>query len=519
MSYNFNTSFNPEFNWQRDAKFKSRKKILKFSLVFFCIFIFIFLIQKYYFISDKNITLRSIIPDESKAVLHISNSSKMFNIEKNKSEFSQKVEEKLSYYLNNNTELADLLLKNIEDGIYWIEYDNNSQAILLKVKNLSDINNKFVKVFENVENYEYRNKKIYKTQVNWENNKFLPIENDFLYVSYLNDYTISVSNSSDLINKIIDKYQDNLRFDYFSSIKNEFNKYFVYYSDIEMKVNNYENINTSKSWLKNVSFVTNNLSDKTFFMKLNNDSKMSELSIATSEGIGNKLKSEDEIEKISKIFGEEFLFYYSNMNSVSNIDNLDFGEDIDNYLSINIGNLYNINLKNELINVNTPYSFILYPDSKFVLTSSDFDVVSNIYKKILAHYKPSERQMSLPDGSRVTEYYMDSNSIDLKTYQDNNLVWYYDDLPDVSSFDMVKCANRYILSNSKDYIYKFCQDSLVNIDFNVVNEIFVSNIDNLEKQSNILPFMELFNIKPKKLNFIDFADKNNTIQMLFQLIY
>ncbi|MDD3284032.1 MAG: hypothetical protein PHZ07_00375 [Patescibacteria group bacterium] len=520
MSYNFNTNFNPEFNWQKEAKFKHRKKITKFSLILFCIFVFIFLMQKYYFISDKNITLSSIIPDESKAIFHISNSSKIFNVEKNKSIFSQKTKEKLSYYLNDNTEFTDLFLRSIEDGFYWIEYDNDSQAFLFKVKDLSDIKSKFLETFKSVENYDYRNKKIYKTQVNWEKNKFLPIENNFLYISYLNNYTISVSNSSDLINKIIDKYQDNLRFDYLSSIKDKFNKYFVYYSDIDLKINDYEDIDNSKSWLKDISFIIKDSTDKTFFIKLNNSSKMSELSLSTSENIGDKLKLEEEIKVISKIFGEDFLFYYNSIKSISNVNNTNLGKNIDDYLSVNIGGLYNINLKEDILNIKNPYFFVLYPKDKFVLMANDFDSISNIYRKMLAHYKPLERQMFLPDGSRVTEYYMNANSIDLKMYQDGDLVWYYDDLPSIPSFDMVKCANRYILSNSKNYIYKFCQNgSEIDPDLGFINEIFISNIDNLDNKSNILPFTELFNIKLKNINFIDFGKKNNDVQMIFQFIY
>lgn len=510
--------FSPEFHWQIIKKQKIRKRVLVIFLGLILLLSILFIFKKYYFVSGRSIGLDQLVSNNIKAVLRIS-VPKVLDKRRDSLSLRRQFISALQYYFNDDTEKTDLLINNIGKTIYWMEKTNDSQVLLFKINNIEIIKEIFNSIALKLEDVRFNGKTIYELNVNWPNNQIMPLKDDKLYVSYLNNYIACVGNDIEFIQDIINKYKEALRIDYFKSLKDEFGRYFQEQADLKLEVNDYNDIKSSSSWLKILSFINQDTDKNSFIAELNIESNKIELLLNNLDSVNQRI----DINKLDSDWFNNFTVYYSNLNIKYEDRFLDLGKNIDYYLKTNIESLYNLNFKDELLNIGLPFYFIMYPKDNFLIISRDSERLMLIYKHILSHFKPKTRIMTLPDKTQAIEYYIDPEIIELKTRQDDNIVWYYDDLPGNINFYLVEYNDWYILSNFKEKIIelsqnyeKFCE-LLSCSDKQVISELLMLNLNNFDK-TEYLPWITMFSDYYNKLIFANFS-RNNDINMVFQLIH
>ena len=513
--------FNPEFHWQIDRKRKSRKTIIICFLILFLFLSIFFIFKKYYFISGRNIILKELVPDNAKVVLSMS-VSKIFGNKKDSLSMSDELRSGLQYYLKQSTEKINVFLDNIEKEIYWVEKDNDSQFLLLKIKNLEVIKNFLYSVTEDSKDIRLNGKIIHELSVDWINNPILPLSDNKIYISYLGNHILCVSNDVNLNNDIIDKYKGRLKLSYFRNLKDEFSKYFKEQTAASLKIKHYPDIQNSHSWINNFSFLSKAVKDNEIDAGLNINMNKISLFISSLENI-DKFFIENVFRKIPQNYLGDFIIYYSNTGIQYDLDSLQFSENIDNYFHENIESLYNINLQDEIIDIYMPIYFIGYSDKDFVFISKDSEKLTDLYKKMLSHLKPKTRTKILPDKTYAIEYYIDPDSIELKTKQANNMDWYYDDVSGEIMFYLAKYEDWYILSSFKEKIIKLTENKenfykLLNYSSDIPdNEILILNLKNINA-SSYLPWISSFSQEYNYLNFANFSKKGD-INVFFRLIH
>lgn len=509
----FGQKFNPEFHWQMYQKKKNYKKFLIVFLVVLLFLSLFFIFKKYYFVSGRNINLDQLVPDNTKVLLTI-DTDDIFENERGSLIF----ETGLKDFLKNDEKIKSFI-KGIGKDVYWLENSSNSQAFLFKVTEINLIKDSFEISNDSSENIDFNNKLIHKLELSNVNNPFLPSLENKIYITYLNDYLFCMSNNLDFIKNVIDKYKESLKIDYFRSIKDELASYFHEQRTLMLKVIDYDAIENSSSWINNLSFITNEINGNSFVIKFKISSRKAELLFNNSQDTTQRF----DISRMGKNLLDDYLIYYSNLGIEYNSDILNLSRTLDIFLKNNIEALYNINFREELLNITPPYYFLMYPDNNFLIINKDSEKMRSIYQNILAHFKPQTRIMILPDGTNATEYYVDPKIIDLKEQETDNLVWFYEDLPGNVDFYLVKYEDYYILSNFKEKVIElsenqeeFCKILLCNKE-RPLNEILMLNLKNID-QKEYLPWLNLFTSSYDRLNFINFTD-NGGNKMFFELIH
>jgi hypothetical protein len=509
----FDQKFNPEFHWQMDQKKTTYKKSLIIFLVLILLLSIFFIFKKYYFVSGRNISLDQLVPDNTKALLTID----VDDILKNE-KGSLIFEIGFKDFLENN-EKMQFFVKGIGKDIYWLENSSNSQAFLFKVADIDLIKDSFNMSDDNSEDIKFNNKTIYGLNVDNVHNLFLPTSENKIYITYLNDYLFSMSNDLDFIKNVIDKYKESLKIDYFGAIKDELASYFHEQKTLMLKVMDYEAIESSSSWIKNLSFVTQEDNGNSFVIKFKISSRKAELLFNNSQDTTQRF----DISRMSENLLDDYLIYYSNLGIDYNSDVLNLSNTLDSFLKNNIESLYNINFKDELLNITSPYYFLMYSNNNFLIINKDSERMRSIYQNILAHFKPQTRIMVLPDGTNATEYYIDPKIIDLKEQKTNDLIWFYEDLPGNVSFYLVKYGDYYILTNFKEKIIELSENQeefckILRCDKEKFsNEILMLNLEDIN-QKEYLPWLNLFSEDYNRLKFINFAEDGES-KVFFELIH
>jgi hypothetical protein len=510
----FDQKFNPEFHWQMYQK-KKNYKIFLFVFLILILFLSIFFIfKKYYFISGRNISLDQLVPDNTKTLLTI-NVEDILKNEKGSLIF----EKGLKDFLENDEKIQSFI-RGIGKDVYWLENSSNSQAFLFKAVEINLIKNIFNTSGDNPDNIiDFNNKLIYELEVANVNNSFLPTLENKIYITYLNNYLFCMSNNLDFIKDVIDKYKESLKIDYFRSIKDELTSYFDEQRTLMLKIMDYDDIDNSLSWVKNLAFIIQEEDDTSFVIKFKISSRKAELLFNNSQDTTQRF----DISRMSENLLEDYLIYYSNLGIEYNSGILNLSNTLDNFLKNNIEGLYNINFKEELLNITSPYYFLMYSDNNFLIINKDSEKMRSIYQNILADFKPQTRIMVLPDGKNAIEYYIDPKIINLKEQEINNLVWFYEDLPQNPGFYLVKYGDYYVLTNFKEKVIelsenqeKFCK--ILRCDKErPLNEILMLNLANID-QKEYLPWLDLFSNSYNKLNFINFTE-NGENKAFFELIH
>ena len=515
----FSSEFNPEFHWQTAKKQVTRKKVLFICLALILILSIFFIFKKYYFVSGRSIDLDQLVPDNTKAVLTISTA----DVIANGKDYLLLDEVFISglglkEYLKDD-EKVDSFIKSIGKDIYWLEKSSESQLLLFKITDVELLRESFNSIVDNSEKIKFNGKTIYESHVESTENPILPISKNKIYIAYLNDYIFCVSNDLDFVEDVIDKHKEALKIDYFGAIKDELASYFYEQTALMLKVTDYAEIENSLSWIKNLSFITAGENKDSFVIKFKIGQKKAELLFNDSGDISQK----NDISGIDRNLSDDFLIYYSNSRLGSVGDILNLNENIDNYLENNIKSLYNIDFKNELLNTDFPYYFLIYPDNHFLTISEDSERMKSIYKDILANLKPQTRVMILPDGTNATEYYIDPSIIELKEQEIHGITWYYADLPGNIDFYLVQYNDWYILTNFREKIIElsenqeeFCKLLRCN-DESSLNEILMLNLDHFN-QKEYLPWLNLFSESYNRLNFINLTEDGQK-KLFFELIH
>lgn len=511
----FKPNFNPQFHWQMDKKKIARKKVLIFGLILVLILSVFFIFKRYYFVSGRSIDLEELIPDQNKAVLKIS----LLNLINNQEDSSI-----LNSLFYNGLGLRDILeeekkqnffINNIDQDIYWLEKDKESQLILFKIKDIDLLKDVWKSIVNDSNHIEYNKRNIYEYSKEEKNNIFLP--NDRVYISYLNDYIFSISNDLEFSKMIVDQYKEASKIDYLGSIKDELSNYFIEQNALVLAVNNYNDLENSFSWIKNLSFL-NKENKNSFQISLKIKSKKVEL-VFDDYSYNRKI----DLSPFDENLLDDMVLYYSNLGvDVMEEEKLVFDENLNFFLKNNIENIYNLDLREKLRSINHPYYFLGYKENNFLIISRQ-EEMKEVYKKILAHLNPQTRNMVLPDGSSTVEYYADYNKIDLKQEDNNGLLWYYADLLGNIGFYLVQYDDWYILTNFKEKIVELSKnkEEFYNI-LDLSNkkgfkEFLVLNLYKIADK-NVFPWLKLFPKTYQRLNFVNLAE-NGSNKVFFGLIH
>ena len=509
----FDQKFNPEFHWQMNQKETNHRKFLYIFIVLILLLAIFFIFKKYYFVSGRNISLDQLVPENTKAILTIDAD----NILKSEEGFLI-FETGLEDFLEDNEKIQSFT-SGIGKDVYWMESSSNSQAFLFKVVDVDLIKNSFNTSKDNSKEIEFNNKIIYKLNVNNIDNLFLPNSENKIYISYLNDYLFCMSNDLDFIKNIIDKYRESLKIDYFGAIKGELANYFNEQRTLMLKVMDYDDIKNSSSWIKNLSFIVQEENNNSFVIKFKISSRKAELLFNNSQDTSQRF----DISRISENLLDDYSIYYSNLGIDYGSEVLNLSDNLDIFLKNNIEGLYNINFRDELINITSPYHFLMYSNKDFLIISKDSEKMKSVYKNILAHFEPQTRTMILPDETSAVEYYSNPEIINLKERKINNLTWYYSDSPGKVDFYLLKYEDYYILTNFKEKVIElsenqeeFCEILRCNKK-NPSNEILTLNLEDFN-QKECLPWLNIFFDDYKKLKFINLSEDGQN-KLFFELIH
>ncbi|MCD4705375.1 hypothetical protein K8R66_04860 [bacterium] len=501
----FNQKFNPEFHWQTEKKEQNNKKYLLLLLILSVIFILLFIFFKSYFISDKNIILEELIPDNAQAVLGINDFQKFIGNYKD-SEFLKNINKEMGNYLSSSENIG--FTDQINKGFYWAEFSADSQIIILGVDKFS------LKSFLNDSNvnFEIKDDQIYKLSSLELKNRFLNSSEGNIYLTQANDYILIVSNNLDKIRESQNKYRNSRRWDYWKSLKDDFNKYFKNQTDLEIKVNDYELIAESNSFLKDLSFLTKNLEDRSFSIKIAVGNKSTDIYIENYSDINNKLLADNYINDFYQNLPHDFVSFY---DLRFNNRNFSFSSEVSAFLGNNIENIYNINIVEDLQKIDNG-SLLLFKNNKFMAFSPEKQALEDVYRKILAFSSPNTRTVVFPDQSRAVEYYFDPNSVELKVLEENNISWFYANQADNMGFELVKCNDYYIFGNFRDKILDFCNNNAYSLNKNQeYSEILLFNASQMENSSKYLPFLDKFTRNYNYIDLINFSN-NGHIEVFFK---
>ena len=507
----FEHNFNPEFHWQMDQKKTLRKRVLFILLILVLLLSLFFIFKRYYFVSGRSIALKQLVPEDIKAILAIDAS----DIIKNDQGFLA-LEMGLRDFLKNDEHLNSFV-NNIGKNVYWLEQSTNSQALLFKIEDIKLVQENFNSIMEGSEKIEFKNKIIYQKNVKNVSNPLIPISNNKVYLTYVNDYIFCLSNDLDFIKDILNKYQEASKIDYFGAIKDEFSDYFQEQTTLMLRVVDYDHIEESVSWIKNLSFLTAGDQNNSFVLKFKLGLRRAELLFNDSADPYQRV----DLKKINGDLFHDAILHYSNFNINYN-DQLHLSQNIDQFLQNNLEGLYNTNLKSKLFS-NSPYHILFYPDNKFLGLSKDSEKMKAVYRNILAHLSPQTRIMILPDGSSATEYYADASRVELQEQEENGLIQYYTNLSEDTDFYLFQSNDWYILTNFKEKLGeltenqdKFCQ--LINCDISdSFQEVLTLNIDKLGSEE-YLPWLNLFSKSYHQLNFTNFTE-NGENKVFLELIH
>jgi hypothetical protein len=507
----FEYNFNPEFHWQMDQKKTTRKKVLFIFVVLILLLSVFFIFKKYYFVSGRNISLEQLVPENVKALLTI-NTNDVIKNEKGSLIFKEGLKDFLK-----EDEKVDAFVKSIVKDIYWMEKSPDSQTFLFKMTDIELVKDHFNNIAGNSESIGFNNQVIYKSDIENTDNIFLPVLDNKIYITYLNDYIFCISNDLDSTKDIINKYKEAKKIDYFGAIKDELSGYFQEQTTLMLKVLDYPEIEDSSSWIKNLSFITQGDRKDSFILKFKVGLKRAELLFNDSDDISQRVR----MNKVDGNLFDDALLHYSNL-SLNYSDSLDLGDNLNKFLQNNIEGLYNTNFKSKLLS-SSPYHILAYSNNKFLTLSKDFEKMKSVYQNILAHLSPQTRTMILPDGTSAIEYYADVSNLELKEQEENSFVKYYVDLPVNTDIYLYQYNNWYILTNFKEKLIelsenqnKFCE--LVNCNAqDSFNEVLTLNIDSLE-QRGYLPWLSIFSRSYNRLNFTNFTE-NGENKLFFELIH
>lgn len=514
----FDEKFNPEFHWQTTKKHILRKRIFFIFLGLILALSVLFIFQRYYFVSGRSIDLDQLIPEDSKVVVNFYTPYLLGEQMGLSTEDSRFI---LKDYFDGDVAKSDLFFKNIEKNIYWIEDSVNAQTFLFKTNNIETIEYLF-SFFEKQEIFKENGRSIYELSVNFPENRLLNPQKNKIYLSYLNKYIFCVSNDLDLTNKITDKYKQASKIGYLKSVKNELSEYFKEILPLKMEIKNYENIKDSQSWVKELSWAVENLENKSLTLKLKTPWDKLKILVYNLDEYFSNFNIDREI---NGVFGD-FLIYYNN-RGIYDMSNLYLSDNINYYLLNNIEGLYNIDFKQELSEIDQPFNFLFYPDSKFLLISRDSEKLISFYKKILAHFKPQTRKMTLPDNTEVQEYYVNTDLVQLKQKEDFGMTLYYSDFSQISEFCLLKLDNQYILSNFREKVLEINQEKdkfniVANLlDKNSIQELLVVNFKSIMNKEDYFGLSTLFSAY-NRLNFVNFSeirDGKSQIKLFFELIH
>ena len=509
----FNNRFNPRFHWQMNREKITHKKILISLLIVISILSVFLIFRKYYFVSGKSIDLEELIPAETKAVLKISTSNLIVNQKDSNQKDSILLNSlfnsglNLANYLSNEHE-TDFFINNIDKDIYWMENSPDAQLILFKIKDINLSYDYWKEIINNSKIIEYNKKIIYEYGFDFPkvNNYFLPNRDNQIYISYLNDYIFCISNNLDFVKLVSDRYKEASKIDYLRSIKEELSNYFNEQNSLVLEVREYQNLKESFSWVKNLSFLIQD-DQSSFVIKFKVKSKKLELFL-------NNLDDNQQTIDLSVFKNEllnDFSIYYANLGINYQEEYLNLNQDINYFLKNNIESLYNINFGEEFKTIIGPYYFLKYQNDNFLLLSKDLEKMKSVYKNILAHLYPQSRNMILPDGSSVIEYYSDLNLLELKEQENNDLIWYYADLPGDVDFYLVQYDDWYILTNFREKIVELSKNKekfykILNYDYkNYFQELLVLNFNNSE-QNKYFPWLDLLPGFYRRLNFVNLTE-------------
>jgi len=511
-------NFNPEFHWQTAKKHILKKRIFFIVLGLILALSVLFIFQRYYFVSGRSIDLDQLIPEDSKVVFNFYTPyllGEQIGLSTEDSRFI------LKDYFGGDVAKSDLFFKNIEKNIYWIEDSINAQSFLFKTNNIENIEYLF-SFFEEQEIFKENGKSIYELNVDFPENKLLNSQENKVYLAYLNKYIFCISNDLDLTNKIVDKYKEASKIGYLKSVRNELSDYFKETSPLKLEIRNYEDIQNSQSWIKNLSWTVENLENKSLTLKLKTFWDKLKILVYNSNEYFPNFNIDREI---NETWGD-FLIYYNN-RGIYDRSKPYLSDNIDYYLLNNIEELYNIDFEQELSEIDRAYSFLLYPDSKFLLISEDSEKLTSFYKKILAHLEPQTRKMILPDNTEVQEYYMDPDLVQLKEKEDFGMTWYYGNFSQISEFYLLKLDHQYILSNFREKVLEISQkkdkfNTLIDLmDKNSVQELLTLNLKDIENKEDYFKLSTLFSAY-NRLNFVNFSEikgETSQIKLFFELIH
>lgn len=525
----FKEKFNPEFHWQTVQRHVLNKRIFFIVLGLILALSVLFIFQRYYFVSGRSIDLDQLIPEDAKAVLKFY-TPQLFSEEIGLS--TEDFQFILRDYFQGDVAKSSLFFKNIEKNIYWIEDSINTQSFLFKTNNIENIEYLF-SFFEKQEIFKENGKVVYELNVDFPKNELLNSREDNspdcrdkcggkIYLSYLNKYIFCISNDLDLTNKIIDKYKEASKIGYLKALKNELSNYFKESVPLKLEIKNYENIQNSQSWIKNLAWAVENLENKSLTLKLKTFWDKLKILVYNSNEYFPNFSIDREI---NETWGD-FLIYYNN-RGIYDMANLYFSDNINYFLLNNIAGPYNIDFKQELSEIDQPFNFLLYPDSKFLLISKDSEKLIFLYKKILAHFNPQTRKMILPDNTEAQEYYLDPSLIQLKQKEDLGMTWYYGDFDQISGFYLLKLDNQYILSNFREKVLEVNQEKdkfntiFDLLDKNSIQEILTINFKNIINKENYFKLNTLFSTynRLNLINFSEIRDKKSQIRLFFELIH
>jgi hypothetical protein len=506
----FEHNFNPEFHWQMDQKRTIRKKVLYIFVVLILLLSVFFIFKKYYFVSGRNIGLEQLVPENIKALLTI-DAKDIIKNDQGLLIFEMGLKDFLG-----DDEKTNSVIEKIGKNVYWMEKSSDSQALLFKITDMESIKDNFNLRTEDLEEIEFNNKVIYKLNIENSSNSFIPISDNKIYITYVNNYILCLSNNLDFTKDILNEYKEAIKIDYFGAIKDELNDYFQEQTTLLLKVSDYSQIGESSSWIKNLSFV-NTEDNNSFVMKFKVGLRRAELLFNNSDDISQRVK----MNKVNETLFKDAVFHYSNLN-VNYNDILELDNNLNELLENNIEGLYNTNLKSKLL-TNAPYHLLVYPDNKFLTFSKDFEKNKGIYKNILAHLSPQTRNMLLPDGTSAREYYADPSSFELKEQEEGSYIKYYADLPGNTDISLFKYNDWYILTNFKDKLVELTENQdklckLLNCDAKeIFNEVLTLNIGDLGKKE-YLPWLDLFSKEYSRLNFTNYTEDGEN-KLFFELIH
>ncbi len=488
--------FHPEFHWQIEKKTENKKKLLKIFLVLLFCFIFAFLAYKTFFIPEKNISLTSLIPDSSRAILSV---NKIDNILRR---FGQdKIVSYIKPYTGNDDFRSRNVFSKLNKEIVWVEDSNNSQVLIIKTGSSTFLESD---IFANKKDgeLEIENKKISYINFAFPENSIFS-KKDKIYFVKLNEYIFCVSNDADFLTQVVVKYNDLLK-NKFKTAENI--NYLNGATSLKFEIRNYD-LNSSGSFAKGLSFLNNVLVDQNGKLEINFLQNSADVFVFKNEDFEkSKIVESLNYYYFPDLFNDSF--YYKNFLPENN----DLDKKLLSFVSQSINS--NIDISNEIFR-SKEVGMIAYKNGNFLLESADFDSMSNVFRKLLSVSNPDIRKINLPDGSMAEEYYANFENVSLKEYDDGNFVWYYDENIKNQKFEMVKCNNLFFVSSDKQKILNFCTNrDRANMLFNKkqenINQVTFMDL----KNNSQIPFFG----KVKKLVGINFGSGDNEI-LFFRMFY